>query len=1083
MLLTMRVIMSFPFTSSISRNDIDPSTNSLSNIILTSQYCTGILDKYNSNKITFDSTEETVKDLIELAKERPQSLKIVLHSGIYNSLRYYYRFFTFLITPHDTWGLWNRWMKYYDHHALNEYSYDDFRTNFYDFDQNESFLSLLPTNWLNLHRGMVPSPVSHNNDNDDDDDDADFNLDNKINPEYTLGLLRHDNTKPAFLIEDVDFMYRNGIQPQDDKVINKLIAVLNFFEAEINHTDVIIVEDNIEPIIDPNNIPLNNNSTNSTDPTDPTDLINFVDNEVDSDLELIIADPLALKFLDYKRQLYSNKKQYKDNNDLNDQIAPQKPPQPPNMSDFETSTLVTYLENYPRSYLPPQIAIRYWTFTDSLIVLYMLARLQVMVVQICLRIFYLLMFIPLGSWNIVSTASQAQIQTIGRDMFTSRWYNYHLSWGNFGQIVFTRSLPLVFTPMAFKPVLSYLSTAVTLLTIHFCVTTLIAVNESEGLMRSYYLTVDRNAFEYAVESQASTYEVEELSVRSKYGYLLIFKEVLLTFSEQSLVKKIIGTNYRIGKLNDGKISTQCGGNHNEIENNGVIVTIDHSMTNLVQNDSDNNDEFGLYGEGTEMGLYGEDLIIHEDHFVVTKDNEMDSSPLDLQNNNLQTGNNTIKLPNDEILSPLNENKYDSNSNIISHNGHGCNTIHNDQSCDDINTTNIQHNSLIPTPPQKTHSIPSPLHQHPHPTFLNIIPYYKPTEYIKQTVLNQFFIPLPLNNDEIETVLNNDQNNSNIVNNQPILSPQIEIGNDNNKNKNDKNDKNLLQNIQNGQKSTHNVLNLLLNIKSEACNICLVEFEYHDRCILLPCSHMYHESCAKQWFTKKGACPLCLKPLKRMNKTILTKCLKPMLEIDFLQHLFQNNFFPPKINNDQDEEYNGDLGVGGDTNHLYFDNKEEYSYYNDRTEDQCYPLLDKLPFDYYQKVKKRNQKITIIHNNNVEPNQDNITPIDKSIDRSNSDDWEHVNVDTDTDTGIIHRDESDSQNEVKQNEQHDSSKCNDPLDTVIPNDETVQNAGNEEISNNVQFGEIDVTNHEHIGIIVSTVAKFFVRKSMLDFRND
>ena len=49
---------------------------------------------------------------------------------------------------------------------------------------------------------------------------------------------------------------------------------------------------------------------------------------------------------------------------------------------------------------------------------------------------------------------------------------------------------------------------------------------------------------------------------------------------------------------------------------------------------------------------------------------------------------------------------------------------------------------------------------------------------------------------------------------------------------------------------------LLRRTSASCSICLCEYEHGERMVLLPCYHIYHESCLKCWTTNHLRCPLC-----------------------------------------------------------------------------------------------------------------------------------------------------------------------------------------------------------------------------------
>ncbi len=40
-----------------------------------------------------------------------------------------------------------------------------------------------------------------------------------------------------------------------------------------------------------------------------------------------------------------------------------------------------------------------------------------------------------------------------------------------------------------------------------------------------------------------------------------------------------------------------------------------------------------------------------------------------------------------------------------------------------------------------------------------------------------------------------------------------------------------------------------------CSICLNDFENNENILILPCIHIFHENCLKEWFKKRSTCPL------------------------------------------------------------------------------------------------------------------------------------------------------------------------------------------------------------------------------------
>ena len=46
-----------------------------------------------------------------------------------------------------------------------------------------------------------------------------------------------------------------------------------------------------------------------------------------------------------------------------------------------------------------------------------------------------------------------------------------------------------------------------------------------------------------------------------------------------------------------------------------------------------------------------------------------------------------------------------------------------------------------------------------------------------------------------------------------------------------------------------------NVKYDRCSICLEPLKKYKICVL-PCKHLYHESCIEQWSMRNGTCPQC-----------------------------------------------------------------------------------------------------------------------------------------------------------------------------------------------------------------------------------
>mmetsp|Transcript_15716 Transcript_15716/g.40483 ORF Transcript_15716/g.40483 Transcript_15716/m.40483 type:complete len:245 (-) Transcript_15716:58-792(-) len=51
-----------------------------------------------------------------------------------------------------------------------------------------------------------------------------------------------------------------------------------------------------------------------------------------------------------------------------------------------------------------------------------------------------------------------------------------------------------------------------------------------------------------------------------------------------------------------------------------------------------------------------------------------------------------------------------------------------------------------------------------------------------------------------------------------------------------------------------------NLGDTTCCICMENMDPDVRVMQLPCKHHFHLECAAQWLRRKGACPLCIRPL-------------------------------------------------------------------------------------------------------------------------------------------------------------------------------------------------------------------------------
>ncbi|XP_050436992.1 E3 ubiquitin-protein ligase RNF181-like [Adelges cooleyi] len=51
------------------------------------------------------------------------------------------------------------------------------------------------------------------------------------------------------------------------------------------------------------------------------------------------------------------------------------------------------------------------------------------------------------------------------------------------------------------------------------------------------------------------------------------------------------------------------------------------------------------------------------------------------------------------------------------------------------------------------------------------------------------------------------------------------------------------------------------ILGEQCQICLCQYQVDDKALVMPCHHIFHDSCLKKWLKKSNFCPLCKSELK------------------------------------------------------------------------------------------------------------------------------------------------------------------------------------------------------------------------------
>jgi E3 ubiquitin-protein ligase RNF115/126 len=46
-----------------------------------------------------------------------------------------------------------------------------------------------------------------------------------------------------------------------------------------------------------------------------------------------------------------------------------------------------------------------------------------------------------------------------------------------------------------------------------------------------------------------------------------------------------------------------------------------------------------------------------------------------------------------------------------------------------------------------------------------------------------------------------------------------------------------------------------------CSVCMDDVQLGDEVVLLPCSHWFHEACARAWLSEHNTCPVCRKGIE------------------------------------------------------------------------------------------------------------------------------------------------------------------------------------------------------------------------------
>ena len=62
---------------------------------------------------------------------------------------------------------------------------------------------------------------------------------------------------------------------------------------------------------------------------------------------------------------------------------------------------------------------------------------------------------------------------------------------------------------------------------------------------------------------------------------------------------------------------------------------------------------------------------------------------------------------------------------------------------------------------------------------------------------------------------------------------------------------VIEELEIDEKLTHDI-----EIEKNKCIICLNNYKIHDKISYLPCLHLFHSGCIKEWLKRSNKCPLC-----------------------------------------------------------------------------------------------------------------------------------------------------------------------------------------------------------------------------------
>jgi hypothetical protein len=181
------------------------------------------------------------------------------------------------------------------------------------------------------------------------------------------------------------------------------------------------------------------------------------------------------------------------------------------------------------------------------------------------------------------------------------------------------------------------------------------------------------------------------------------------------------------------------------------------------------------------------------------------------------------------------------------------------------------NTMMPMIPQMNNIIPN------MPSMNNMMPMISPMNNMMQPMIPPMMPPInnmiqpmndmmPFNNrNNVMNVNNINYISNNLLNSErnPILIPNNNINQNNNNNKNELKIQ-LFKELDEFQYKNKDKFNDA--ITEDECPICLCKYKITDKIKELPCRHIFHKKCLKQWFQRSDSCPICKFDIKdEINK--------------------------------------------------------------------------------------------------------------------------------------------------------------------------------------------------------------------------